>query len=113
MSIETNIFIDGEHAATLKNLQTDAPWHFGTLLPGAAFQELLNSLETAPWSTNQEGAVELVAGQDTVDRVSWGAEVDSSEMITRLTLARFSPDGEWELEFTCEREPAENPGAAK
>ena len=46
----------------------------------------------------------LVAGQDTVDRVSWGEDVDSSEMITKLTLARFTADGPWELEFTCEPE---------
>ncbi|MND08953.1 hypothetical protein D3C83_319290 [compost metagenome] len=48
-----------------------------------------------------------MAGQDTVDRVSWGEEVDSSEMITKLTLARFSQDGPWELEFTCEPQPSE------
>ena len=102
MSEKTNIFIDGEHAATLENLQHDAPWHYGTLIPGEAFEELKESLETAPWSTGQEGAVELVAGQDTVDRVSWGTELDTSEMITKLTLAQFEPDGPWELEFTCE-----------
>lgn len=102
MSEKTNIFIDGEHAATLENLQHDAPWHYGTLIPGEAFEELKESLETAAWSTGQEGAVELVAGQDTVDRVSWGTELDTSEMITKLTLAQFEPDGPWELEFTCE-----------
>lgn len=107
MSTSTNIYIDGEHAATLNDLQNDEPWHYGTLLPGGAFEELLNSLEKAPWSTNQEGATELVAGQDTVDRVSWGEEVDSSEMITKLTLARFSQDGPWELEFTCEPETSD------
>jgi len=104
MSKSTNIFIDGEHAAVLNDLQHDEPWHYGTLTPGEAYAELLNSLETAPWSTNQEGATELVAGQDTVDRVSWGEDVDTSEMITKLTLARFTPDGPWELEFTCEPE---------
>lgn len=104
MSKSTNIYIDGEHAATLQDLQNDAPWYYGTLLPAGAFAELLNSLEKAPWSTQQEGATELVAGQDTVDRVSWGEDVDSSEMITKLTLARFTADGPWELEFTCEPE---------
>jgi hypothetical protein len=99
---ETNIYIDGEHAATIKNLQHDEPWHYGTLIPGEAFEELRASLEVAPWSTGQEGAIELVAGQDTVDRVSWGGEVDTSEMITKLTLARYEPDGDWELEFTGE-----------
>ena len=108
MSKSTNIYIDGEHAATLTDLQNDDPWHYGTLIPAQAFEELVNSLETAPWSTNQEGAIELVAGQDTVDRVSWGEEVDSSEMITQLTLARFAPDGPWELEFTCEAEGSES-----
>lgn len=108
MSKSTNIFIDGEHAATLTDVQHDQPWHYGTLIPAAAFGELLGSLEKAPWSTNQEGAVELVAGQDTVDRVSWGEEVDSSEMITKLTLARFTSNGPWELEFTCESENSES-----
>lgn len=107
MSKSTNIYIDGEHAATLNDIQHDEPWHYGTLLPGAAFDELLGSLDKAPWSTNQEGAVELVAGQDTVDRVSWGEDVDTSEMITQLTLARFTADGPWELEFTCEVENSE------
>ena len=104
---KTNIYIDGEHAATIQNLQHDQPWHYGTLIPGEAFDELKASLETAPWSTGQEGAVELVAGQDTVDRVSWGEEVDTSEMITKLTLARYEPEGAWELEFTCEEEEEE------
>jgi len=104
VSETTNIYIDGEHAATIQNLQHDSPWHYGTLLPGDAFPELKASLETAPWSTGQEGAVELVAGQDTVDRVSWGPEVDSSEMITKLTLAQYEPGGSWELEFTCEED---------
>ncbi|MCB9935699.1 MAG: hypothetical protein H6840_08410 [Planctomycetes bacterium] len=104
MNNKTNIYIDGEHAATIEGLQHDLPWHFGTLVPGEAFEELKESLETAPWSTGQEGAIELVAGQDTVDRVSWGAEVDSSEMITKLTLAQFEAGGPWELEFTCEEE---------
>lgn len=104
MSEKTNIYIDGEHAATIESLQHDTPWHYGMLIPGDAFEELKESLETAPWSTGQEGAVELVAGQDTVDRVSWGAEVDTSEMITKLTLAQFEPDGPWELEFTGEEE---------
>ncbi|MBX3473990.1 MAG: hypothetical protein KF754_06370 [Planctomycetes bacterium] len=108
MSKSTNIFIDGEHAATLQDLQNDEPWYFGTLQPAGAFEELLNSLDKAPWSTNQDGAVELVAGQDTVDRVSWGADVDTSEMITKLTLARFTADGPWELEFTCEAENSES-----
>lgn len=108
MSKSTNIFIDGEHAAIITDLQHDEPWHYGTLQPAAAFKELLGSLEKAPWSTNQEGATELVAGQDTVDRVSWGEDVDSSEMITKLTLARFTADGPWELEFTCEPENSES-----
>jgi hypothetical protein len=108
MSKSTNIYIDGEHAATLNDVQHDEPWHYGTLLPAEAFAELLGSLEKAPWSTNQEGATELVAGQDTVDRVSWGEEVDSSEMITKLTLARFAADGPWELEFTCEAVESES-----
>ncbi|MBK9974871.1 MAG: hypothetical protein IPP14_08865 [Planctomycetes bacterium] len=112
MSNQTKIFIDGEHAATLFDVQHDEPWHYGNLAPAEAFSELLGSLETAPWSTNQEGAVELVAGQDTVDRVSWGQDVDSSEMITKLTLARFATDGQWELEFTCESENSES-GAAE
>ena len=107
MTATTNIFIDGEHAATIENLQHDAPWHFGTLIPGEAFEELKESLETAPWSTGQEGAIELVAGQDTVDRVSWGTELDTSEMITKLTLAQFEPGGPWELEFTCESDETE------
>lgn len=106
MSDTTNIYIDGEHAATLQNLQHDAPWRYGTLLPGDAFEELKASLEKARWSTGQEGATELVAGQDTVDRVSWGEEVDSSEMITKLTLAQYEPGGDWELEFTTEEEEA-------
>ena len=106
MSETTNIYIDGEHAATLQNLQHDSPWHYGTLIPGEAFNELKASLEKARWSTGQEGATELVAGQDTVDRVSWGPEVDSSEMITKLTLAQYEPGGDWELEFTTEEEEA-------
>lgn len=104
MSEKTNIYIDGEHAATIEDLQHDSPWHYGTLIPGKAFEELKESLETADWSTGQEGATELVAAQDTVDRVSWGSEVDLSEMITKLTLAQFEPDGPWELEFTGEEE---------
>ena len=102
MSDATNIYIDGEHAATIENLQHDAPWHYGTLVPGEAFEELKESLDTAPWSVNNEGSIELVATQDTVDRVSWGADVDTSEIITKLTLAQFEQDGPWELEFTCE-----------
>jgi hypothetical protein len=101
MTERTNIYIDGELAATIENLQQDEPWYFGTLVPGEAFEELMESLETAPWSVNREGATELVAGPDTVDRVSWGAAVETSEMITQLTLARFEPEGPWELEFTC------------
>ena len=107
MSETTNIYIDGEHAATIQNLQHDSPWHYGTLIPGEAFEELKESLETAPWSTGQEGATELVAGQDTVDRVSWGEDVDTSEMITKLTLAQYEAEGPWELEFTCEEEEGE------
>ncbi len=104
---ETNIYIDGEHAATLKNVQHDAPWYYGTLVPGEAFEELKESLDKAPWSTGREDATELVAGQDTVDRVSWGEEVDSSEMITKLTLAQYEADGPWELEFTTEEDEEE------
>ena len=104
MSETTNIYIDGEHAATIQNLQHDAPWRYGTLIPGEAFEELKESLEKATWSTGQEGATELVAAQDTVDRVSWGADVDTSEMSTKLTLAQFEPEGPWELEFTCEED---------
>jgi len=107
VSETTNIYIDGEHAATIQNLQHDSPWHYGTLIPGEAFEELKESLETATWSTGQEGATELVAGQDTVDRVSWGEDVDSSEMITKLTLAQYEADGPWELEFTCEEDEEE------
>ena len=110
MTDSTNVYIDGEHAATITELKHDLPWHYGVLVPAKVFQELLDSLDKAPYSTNKEGAVELVAGQDTVDRVSWGSDVDASEMITQLTLARFEEDGPWELEFTCEEEtaPVEN-----
>jgi hypothetical protein len=104
VSETTNIYIDGEHAATIENLQHDDPWHYGTLVPGEAFEELKASLETAPWSVGNEGSVELVATQDTVDRVSWGSDVDTSEIITKLTLAQFEQDGPWELEFTCEED---------
>lgn len=107
MSETTNIYIDGEHAATIKNLQHDEPWHYGILVPGDAFGELKDSLEVAPWSTGNEDATELVAAQDTVDRVSWGAEVDTSEMITKLTLAQYEADGPWELEFICEEDEEE------
>ena len=107
MSDKTNIYIDGEHAATIEDLKHDMPWHYGTLIPGGAFDELKASLEDAPWASNEEGTTELVAGQDTVDRVSWGDDVDSSEMITKLTLAQFEQDGAWELEFTCEEEEDE------
>ncbi len=103
----TNIYIDGEHAATITNLQTDAPWNYGTLIPGDAFEELKQSLDTAPWSTQREGAVELKAGEDTVDRVSWGPTVEESQMILQLTLAQYEPNGAWELEFTCEETDAE------
>jgi hypothetical protein len=100
----TNIYIDGEHAATIQDLQHDAPWHYGILIPGDAFDEFKASLEKAPWSVNNEDSVELVATQDTVDRVSWGSDVDTSEIITKLTLAQFEPEGPWELEFTCEED---------
>ena len=33
--------------------------------------------------------------------------MDSSEIITQLTLAQFEPDGAWELEFTCETDGEE------
>ncbi|MHC4839720.1 MAG: hypothetical protein ACYTDT_02015 [Planctomycetota bacterium] len=112
MSGITNIYIDGEHAATISELQHDLPWHYGNILPGDAFAELMDSLEQASYSVNQEGAVELVAGEDTVDRVSWGEDVDSSEMITKLTLAKYDEEGAWELEFTCEEEDSEEPAAA-
>lgn len=107
MSNKTNIYIDGEHAATIENLQHDAPWYYGTLIPGEAFEELKASLEKAPYSVSNPDSVELVATQDTVDRVSWGSDVDSSEIITQLTLAQFEPDGPWELEFTCETDGEE------
>jgi hypothetical protein len=107
VSEKTNIYIDGEHAATIENLKHDAPWYYGTLIPGEAFEELKESLEKAPWSINSEDSTELVAKQDTVDRVSWGSDVDTSEIITRLTLAQYEPDGPWELEFTCEVETEE------
>lgn len=107
MTEKTNIFIDGEHAATIENLQHDAPWHYGTLIPGEAFKELRESLEKAPWSVANEDSVELVAAQDTVDRVSWGPDVDTSEVITKLTLAQFEPDGPWELEFTSESDESD------
>jgi hypothetical protein len=100
---QTNIYIDGEHAATIENLQHDEPWHYGTLVPGEAFEELKASLDKAPWSVGDD-STELVATQDTVDRVSWGPDVDSSEIITKLTLAQFEPDGPWELEFTSEQD---------
>jgi hypothetical protein len=99
---KTNIYIDGEHAATIENLQKDAPWYFGTLIPGEAFEELKESLDKAPYSVDNPEAIELKAGQDTVDRVSWGADVDTSDVITQLTLARYEADGQWELEFTCD-----------
>ncbi len=107
MSETTNIYIDGELAGTIKNLQHDLPWHFGELVPGDAFDELVDSLNNAPYASGQEGVIELVANEDTVERVSWGAEVDTSEMIERLTLSRFGEDAPFELEFTCEEEEQE------
>ncbi|MDC1142172.1 hypothetical protein OAU50_03705 [Planctomycetota bacterium] len=112
MSEITNIYIDGEHAATITELQHDLPWHYGNIQPGDAFAELKESLEEATYSINKEGAVELVAGEDTVDRVSWGEDVDTSEMITKLTLAKYEEEGSWELEFTCEEENSEETAAA-
>lgn len=110
---QTNIYVDGEHAATIEDLQHDEPWHYGTLVPGGAFEELKASLDKAPWSTGGD-SIELVATQDTVDRVSWGPDVDTSEPITKLTLAQFEPDGPWELEFTSEAEAeSENNEAAE
>lgn len=117
MSGTTNIYIDGEHAAAITDLQHDLPWHYGNITPGDAFKELMGSLEEAELRTGQEGSVELVAGEDTVDRVSWGEDVDTSEMITKLTLAKYEEEGAWELEFTCEEDespedtadPAEDP----
>ncbi|MCF6228113.1 MAG: hypothetical protein L3J82_05525 [Planctomycetes bacterium] len=104
MSGTTNIYIDGEHAAAITDLQHDLPWHYGNITPGDAFKELMESLEEAELRTGQEGSVELVAGEDTVDRVSWGEDVDTSEMITKLTLAKYEEEGAWELEFTCEED---------
>jgi hypothetical protein len=101
---KTNIYIDGEHAATIENVQHDAPWYYGILVPGEAFEELKESLDKAPYSVDNPDAIELKAGQDTVDRVSWGADVDSSDVITQLTLARYEADGPWELEFTCDEQ---------
>ncbi|MCC6573349.1 MAG: hypothetical protein IT462_06100 [Planctomycetes bacterium] len=108
MSDKTNIFIDGEHAATIVDLKHDEPWHYGTLEPGGAFDELKKSLEIASYAKKDGNSTELVAGQDTVDRVSWGADVDSSETITRLTLSQWEAGGPWELEFTCEPAGATN-----
>jgi len=99
---KTNIYIDGEHAATIENLQQDPPWYYGTLVPGDAFEELKESLDKAPYSVDNPDSIELKAGQDTVDRVSWGADVDTSDVITQLTLAQYEADGPWELEFTCD-----------
>ncbi len=100
MSEQTNIYIDGELAGTISDLKHDEPWHYGTLVPGEAFKELKKSLEVAPYAKAEAGVTELVAREDTVERVSWGADLDTSAMISQLTLAQYGADAGWELEFT-------------
>ncbi|KAA0214863.1 hypothetical protein EDM80_05935 [bacterium] len=100
MSEQTNIYIDGELAGTINDLKRDDPWHYGILVPGDAFEELKKSLDVAPYAKDSPGVTELVARQDTVERVSWGADLESSAMIEKLTLAQYGEGEPWELEFT-------------
>jgi hypothetical protein len=100
MSEQTNIYIDGELAGSISDVKQDLPWHYGTMKPGDAFDELKKSLDVAPYARQEPGVTELVARQDTVERVSWGADLDNSQMIAQLTLAQYGEGSPWELEFT-------------
>jgi len=100
MSEQTNIYIDGELAGTIADVKEDLPWHYGVMKPGDAFTELKGSLDVAPYARQEPGVTELVARQDTVERVSWGPDLESSQMVEKLTLAQYGEGEPWELEFT-------------
>ena len=100
MSEQTNIYIDGELAGTIADVKEDLPWHYGVLKPGDAFKELKGSLDVASYARQEPGVTEMIARQDTVERVSWGADLESSQMVEKLTLAQYGEGEPWELEFT-------------